>query len=92
MDGAIDACSLVTQAKAESLLEKSTGPGVPEITPPFFSCSYETSDFDIVRVVVVVYEDASQAMAAYEMAIEINGYAELSDLEVRAYNAQPISM
>lgn len=87
--GAIDACALLTQADAENALGKSTGPAIPSDLPPVYSCSYETSDFDVVEIVVVVYNDAAQAQAGYAMAIEINGYPELNGIGERAYNAQP---
>ena len=90
MDGDIGACALITQSEAEQVLGASTGAGEPEDTPPIYSCSYETDNFDLVQVVVVVYEDNAQALDAYQMAIDINGYPELSGLGDRAYNAQPI--
>jgi hypothetical protein len=90
VNGEMDACALITQAEAEQTLGKATGPGQPEVTPPIYACSYETSDFDLVQIVVVIYDDNTQAQDAYQMAIDINGYPELSDLGDRAYNAQPI--
>lgn len=89
-NGGLDACALITQSEAEQVLGTSTGAGEPEDTPPIYSCSYETDNFDLVQVVVVVYEDNAQALDAYQMAIDINGYPELSGLGDRAYNAQPI--
>jgi hypothetical protein len=86
----MDACALITQAEAEQALGKATGAGVPEITPPIYSCSYETSDFDLVQVIVVIYDDSTQAQGAYQMAIDFNAYPEITDLGDRAYNAQPI--
>lgn len=88
--GVLDACTLITQAEAEQVLGTSTGSGQHEDTPPFYSCSYETENFDLVQVVVVIYDDNAQAQDAYQMAIDINGYPELAGLGDRAYNAQPI--
>jgi len=88
--GAIDACSLITQAEAEATLGQPTGPGQPDDAPPIYSCSYQTTDFDVVSVVVLIYDDASQALGGYQMAIDINGYPEISGIGDRAYNAQPI--
>src|SRR3990172_1006490 len=45
--GAIDACSLITQAEAEATLGQPTGPGQPDDAPPIYSCSYQTTDFDV---------------------------------------------
>ena len=89
-DGTIDACSLITQAEAEGILGEATTGGQRDDSPPLYSCYYETANFDVVQVVVVIYDDSNQAQAAYEMAVEINGYPEISGLADRAYNAQPI--
>ena len=86
----MDPCALITQAEAEQALGKETSGPEPGDTPPVYSCSYETSDFDLIQVVVVVYDDNTQAQTAYQMAIDFNGYSEISGLGDRAYNAQPI--
>lgn len=88
--GAIDACVLITQAEAEAVLGEATGPGQRDDAPPIYSCSYQTSDFDVVSVVVLVYDDNLQAQAGYQMAIDINAYPEITGVGDRAYNAQPI--
>ena len=89
-NGVMDACALITQAEAEQALGKATSGPEPGDTPPVYSCSYETSDFDLVQIVVVVYDDNTQAQAAYQMAIDFNGYPEISGMGERAYNAWPI--
>ncbi len=89
-DGAIDPCALITQEEAEQALGVATGTGQPDNSPPLYSCSYETSTYDLVQVILVVYDDNAQAQDAFQTAININGYPELSGLGDRAYNAQPI--
>lgn len=86
----IDACALLTQADAEGVLSAQTGPALPGDAPPLYSCSYQTENFDVVQVVVLVYENQAQAQAAYQLAITTNGYTEIPGLGDRAYNAQPI--
>jgi hypothetical protein len=86
----VDACALVTQAEAESALGAPVGE--PEIgnTPPIFSCSYETAEFDVVSVIVAVYDSAEDAEDAFQLAIDINDYPEIEGLGERAYNGQPV--
>ncbi len=90
VDGGIDACALITQEEAELVLGASTGSAQPDNNPPLYSCSYETSNYASVQIILVMYEDNAQALEAYQMAIDINGYSELNGLGDRAYNAQPI--
>jgi hypothetical protein len=86
----VDACALVTQAEAESALGAPVGE--PEIgnTPPIFSCSYETAEFNVVSVIVAVYDSAEDAEDAFQLAIDINDYPEIEGLGERAYNGQPV--
>jgi hypothetical protein len=86
----IDACALLTKADAEAALGKETDAGTPGDVPPLYSCSYETGELDIVHLIVVVYNSPAQAEAAFDMAIEINGYPEILNFGERMYNAQPI--
>ena len=85
--GAVDACSLMTQADAEEALGAGVGAGEPEDFPPVFGCRYETGDFDTAIVSILIYDDASQAEAGYQLAIDINDYEEIDGIGERAYFA-----
>jgi hypothetical protein len=82
----LDACSLLTQAEAETALGKTIREPVRGGTPPVFSCSYVTpGGLDNVSLSVSVHSDARQAHDAYLMSRAINNYQEFSGLGDRAY-------
>lgn len=87
---AIDACELVTKEEVEAVLGSPVGEPVEEVVPPIYGCSYKTEELDGVSLVLVEYDDASQAEASFQMAIDINNYAEVSGIGERAYLAYPI--
>jgi hypothetical protein len=86
----VNPCDLVTKGEAEAALGASVGEPKVEDTPPVSACTYETANFETVQVVVTTFEDAGQARDAFQSAIDINGYEEISGIGDRAYNAQPI--
>ena len=86
----IDVCALVTQEEAEAAIGSPVGEPVEENVPPIYSCSYDTEGFDGVSVIVVEYADAAQAEAAFQMAIDINDYQEVTGIGDRAYRSYPI--
>ena len=87
---AVDACSLVTKDEAEAALGAPVGDGEAQDFAPIYNCRYETEDFDILDVTVVVYDDDETAELAYEMVLEINDYPEIGGLGERAYDASPL--
>ena len=86
----IDVCALVTQEEAGAAIGSPVGEPVEENVPPIYSCSYDTPGFDGVSVIVVEYADAAQAEAAFQMAIDINDYEEVTGVGDRAYRSYPI--
>ncbi len=88
--GAVDACSLVTKDEAEAALGAPVSDGEAQEFPPIYNCRYQTEDFDILDVTVVVYDDDETAEASYEMALDINDYPEIGGLGERAYDGRPI--
>jgi hypothetical protein len=86
----VNPCDLVTKGEAETALGASVGEPKVEDTPPVSACTYETANFETVQVVLTTFEDAGQAQDAFQSAIDINGYEEISGIGDRAYNAQPI--
>ncbi len=87
---AVDACSLVTKDEAEAALGAPVGEGEAGEFPPVYNCRYQTEDFDILDVTVLVFDDDETAELAYEMALEINDYPEIGGLGERAYDSRPI--
>lgn len=86
----VDPCDLVTKADAETALGAPAGEPKMENTPPVSACSYETADFNSVEVLLTTFENADQAEDAFQMAIDINDYPEVSGLGDRAYDSRPI--
>jgi len=76
-EDAVDACSLITKDEAEAALGDAVDDGEPGDFPPVYSCRYQTEDFDILDVTVVVYDDDETAEAAYEMVLDVNDYPEI---------------
>ena len=87
---AIDVCALVTKDEAEAALGAPVGDGEAQGFPPIYNCRYQTEDFDILDVTVVVYDDDETAEAAYEMVLDVNDYPEIGGLGERAYDSRPI--
>lgn len=87
---AVDACQFVTQDEASAALGTGVGEGTREDTPPFYACTYETEGFDQLTVMVMVYPNAKDAEAAYQVVMKINDYPKIDGLGDRAYDTQPM--
>jgi hypothetical protein len=87
-EDAVDACSLITTDEAEEALGAPVGDGEAQDFPPVYGCSYRTADgVGLVAVSVVVFDDADQAEAVYDLAIDNNDYQEIDGIGDRAYFA-----
>lgn len=82
--GGINACELITKEEAEAALASPVGDPIEEIYPPIYGCRYESTGFNYVSVSVIAYEDAKQAEVAFQVAIDINSYTEVSGIGDRA--------
>jgi len=83
----VDACALLSADEAEAAIGAPVGEPTQENTPPVFACSYEAAGFEGLSVVVVVFQDADQAADAFQSAIDINDYDEVSGIGERAYTS-----
>jgi hypothetical protein len=71
-------CSLVTTDESEEALGSPVGDGEAQDFPPVYGCTYRTEDgVGLVAVSVVVFDDADQAEAVYDLAIDNNDYPEI---------------
>jgi hypothetical protein len=87
-EDAVDACSLITKDEAVEALGAPVGDGEAQDFPPVYGCTYRTEDgVGLVSVSVVVFDDADQAEAVYQLAIDNNDYPEIDGIGERAYFA-----
>jgi hypothetical protein len=84
---AIDACTLLEKQEVDAAVGKPVAAPSPENLPPVYGCRWPASDLDGIRVSVIAYDNAAQALAAHEMAIKINDYEQVAGVGERAYSS-----
>jgi len=83
----LDVCELVTPSDVEAAMGTSFGRGERSDSPPMFTCSYGDTD---VQISVMVYPDAADAEAAYDMGTNTKDSNLIEGLGDAAHSAEPL--
>jgi uncharacterized protein DUF3558 len=84
----LDPCRLLTGQEIAAALHTAVGDGVAQKRPQSVSCRWAAaSGLESATVSVTVYGDAKEARAAFDEAVEANGYRPLRGLGQGAYSS-----